>query len=142
MSAPPPEPRPDQTTQRLLDIGTVVRNLPDHLPEIIALVDLSGILHWYNLAAEETLGWRSPEWIGRSILEITHPRDHRRLLRLASLGPTNQGRQARTATGERIVIRVASADYGWLALELIVAVIDTLAGGPLLLVTARLPNAV
>jgi len=55
-----------QANARSVDIHTVLRDLPDHLPELIALIDRTGILLWYNLAAEAALGWRSPEWLRRS----------------------------------------------------------------------------
>jgi PAS domain-containing protein len=118
-----------QATTRSVDVEAVLHDLPDHLPELIALVDTTGILHWYNSSAEAALGWQSPEWIGRSVLEIVHPRDHQIARDLAF--------PARRAPTPAPVIRVASSYDGWAALEPIVAAVDVLPGPPLLLVSAR-----
>jgi PAS domain-containing protein len=122
-----------EATTRSADVHAVLLDLPDHLPELIALVDRTGILHWYNLTTEAALGWRSTEWIGRSVLEIVHPEDHQMLRDLDPL--------SRRASTLPPVIRVASSYDGWTALQPIVAAIDTLTGPPLLLVSARRAQA-
>jgi PAS domain-containing protein len=56
--------------------------LVDHLAELVVVVDESGCIVWFNAPAEETLGWRCGDWVGRSIVEMLHPEDGPRAVEL------------------------------------------------------------
>ena len=43
--------------------------------DVITVVDLAGVLTSVNPAAEDVLGWKPAEMIGRSVIEFIHPED-------------------------------------------------------------------
>ena len=41
-----------------LSINALIAGLPEHLPELIVLLDEDGSILWCNLTSEAVLGWR------------------------------------------------------------------------------------
>ena len=88
------------------------RRLFDLLPDPAVLLGPDNRLLDASSSVEELLGWRRADFLGRDVLELIHPDDHR----LALAAATNM---RRTQVGAPIDVRIATADGGWRYLELV-----------------------
>jgi diguanylate cyclase (GGDEF)-like protein/PAS domain S-box-containing protein len=100
------------------------------LPDPVFLVDGNGELVFSTTAAARLLGWDVDSWTGRSVLDLVHPDDLAMVL--VSLESV-QGKQV----GNPIDVRIATADGGWLYLEVVGAPLVGVAGLDGILITAR-----
>lgn len=114
-------------------LDELIAELPDHLPELIVLVDEDGRILWFNRPAEITLGWERGPWIGRNIVEVLHPDElamaHELLVSARASGP---GRK------EPVTYRIASEFDTWLPIEAIASNVQLATGRTVLVCSARI----
>jgi PAS domain S-box-containing protein len=113
-------------------LDELIAELPDHLAELIVLVDEDGRILWFNRPAEITLGWERERWIGRNIVEVLHPDElamaHELLVSARASGP---GRK------EPVTYRIASEFDTWLPIEAVASNVQLATGRTVLVCSAR-----
>ncbi len=115
-----------------LSVEELIAVLPDHLAELIVLLDESGTILWFNRPAESALGWLRADWLGRNVVEIVHPEEVALATELlVSARATGPGAK------EPVRYRIASAYDGWLLVEAVASAAELATGRSVLVVSAR-----
>lgn len=113
-------------------LDELVRALPDHLPELVCVVDEDGEILWCNLTSEAVLGWDRHTCVGRNVVEFLHPDDvamaYELLVSARATGP---------GVKEPVPYRFASAYDGWLPLQVVAVTVPLASGRTVLVVSAR-----
>jgi PAS domain S-box-containing protein len=114
-------------------LDEVLLTLPDHLGELIVVLDEEGDILWFNLAAEAVLGWPRTDWVGHNIVEVLHPGD---------VGQAYELLVSARATGpgvkEPVRYRMASAHDGFVEIEAVASTVLLASGRALLVCSARI----
>ena len=87
------------------------RSYIDLLPDLVAVVDTSGVLLYANAAAEEVLGYAPTTQVGRSMFELVHPDD------LDSVTPWFSETVATPGPRPRRTFRIREAGGDWRHVE-------------------------
>ncbi len=113
-------------------LAQVLGSLVDHVAETVVVLDEAGTVVFVNRGAERMLGHAAGDWIGRSALEIVHPDDlavaYELLVSSQATGP---------GVKEPVVHRIATADGGWMPMEVITSNVALDSGELVLVVSAR-----
>jgi PAS domain S-box-containing protein len=113
-------------------LDELIADLPDHLAELIVLLDEDGVVLWFNRPAEAILGWARVDWIGQSILRVLHPDD---------VGFAGELLVSARATGagtkEPVSYRMATAHSDWLTIAAMASTVELVTGRTVLVMSGR-----
>jgi PAS domain-containing protein len=101
-------------------VGVVV----EHIPDLIVIVDQTGVVRWANTRAEAVLSTTVDQWLLRPVLDIIHPDDLPLGLELLV-----SARASGSGVKEPVTFRARNGDE-WVTLEVVASNVD-LPGGEL-----------
>jgi diguanylate cyclase (GGDEF)-like protein/PAS domain S-box-containing protein len=111
-------------------VGVVV----EHIPDLIVIVDQTGVVRWANTRAEAVLSTTVDQWLLRPVLDIIHPDDLPLGLELLV-----SARASGSGVKEPVTFRARNGDE-WVTLEVVASNVD-LPGGELATVFSARPTA-